>query len=160
MSSQPFFSLTDAMHSGVGVMLHIHILEVDVNDLDQAHWFGKKNSPIVSGACGRWAATTSARSEAGENAYWTDLEWKFLMDDKLHAQFVCGSDKKVIGSAKLRAKEFAEGRADQRGIKRLHLNMHARNHHFAGKLKLTYRVGIVRENQVINRPKAIERIHD
>lgn len=160
MATQPFFSLADAMDSGVGIMLHVHIMEVDVTDLDAVHWFGKKNSPVVSGACGRWAATTSAKTEAGADAFWEGLTWKFLMDDKINVQFVCGSGRKVIGSTKVNAKEFAEGRADQRGIKRLHLNMHSAQHHFAGKLKLTYHVGVVRENQVIHRPRQIERIHD
>ena len=72
------------MEAGQGVMMQVIIKELDVTDLDPVHWFGKKNSPVVSGACGRWAETTKVSPNAGESAYWVGLDWKFLMDDKLH----------------------------------------------------------------------------
>jgi hypothetical protein len=160
MAERPFFTLADAMEAGQGVMMHVSIKELDVTDLDPVHWFGKKNSPIVSGACGRWAETTTVALDAGESAYWVGLDWKFLMDDKLHVQFVVGSENKVIGSVKCAAKEFSIAKMDQRGVKRMSLNMYNHRHHFAGKLKITYQLGVVRESQYIDRPKAIERLND
>jgi len=37
--------------------------------------------------------------------------------------------------------------------------MHKNGHHFAGKLKLTYTLGVVREQECINRPYAVDRSH-
>ncbi len=160
MAERPFFTLADAMEAGQGVMMQVVIKELDVTDLDPVHWFGKKNSPVVSGACGRWAETTTVSPDAGESAYWVGLEWKFLMDDKLHVQFVVGSEEKVIGSVKCGAKEFCVAKMDQRGVKRMSVNMLSKRHHFAGKLKITYTLGVVRENQYIDRPKAVDRLDD
>ncbi len=162
MATQPFFSLKDATETGTGIMLSVQIIELDCTDLDAVHYFGKKNSPMVSAACGRWADTTSVQPNAGEATYWTGLDWKFLMDDQLNVQFVVGSGTKVIGSVKSSAKQFSVQRADQRGVKRVTLNMFKdkRGHpHFTGRLKVTYKLGVVRESQYIKRPRAIERIH-
>ena len=62
------------------------MVELDVTDLDGAHYFGKKNSPMVSAACGRWADTTFPIKDGDDAAYWTDLKWKFLMDDESRVQ--------------------------------------------------------------------------
>jgi len=162
MATQPFFALADAMATGVGIMLRVEIIELDVTDLDAVHFFGIKNSPMVSAACGRWADTTRAQKEAGDACYWTGLTWNFLMDDNLSVQFVVGSGKKVIGSVKCTAKQFAVARADQRGVKRVTLSMfkEVRGHHnFAGRLKVTYKLGVVRESEYIKRPHALERLH-
>jgi len=162
MATQPFFALADAMATGVGIMLRVEVLELDVTDLDAVHFFGIKNSPMVSAACGRWADTTWAQKEAGDTCYWTGLKWNFLMDDNLNVQFVVGSGKKVIGSVKCTAKQFAVARADQRGVKRVTLSMfkEARgHHHFTGRLKVTYKLGVVRESEYIKRPHALERLH-
>ncbi len=162
LESKPFFSLADATVTGIGIMLCVEISEIDVTDLDAVHYFGKKNSPMVSAACGRWADTTFAQTDAGESTFWTGLTWKFLMDDDLSVQFVVGSRKKVIGSVKCSAKQFAVARADQRGFKRVTLNMYKEQrgmHHFTGRLKLTYKLSVVRESQYIQRPLALERMH-
>ena len=162
MATQPFFSLKDATATGAGIMLSVQIIELDVTDLDAVHYFGKKNSPMVSAACGRWADTTFPQKDAGDACYWTGLDWKFLMDDNLNVQFVVGSRKKVIGSVKCNSKQFAVARADQRGVKRVTLSMFRETHglhHFAGRLKVTYKLGVVRESQYIKRPRALERLH-
>ena len=85
----------------------------------------------------------------------------------LLSQFVVGSGKQVIGSVKISAKEFSVARADQRGVKRITMTLVTKKYfgteshdHFSGKLKVTYKVGIVRENQYITRPRQIERLHE
>jgi hypothetical protein len=162
MATQPFFSLKDATATGTGIMLSVEIIELDVTDLDAVHYFGKLNSPVVSAACGRWADTTTVQPDAGESTFWTGLTWRFLIDDNLSVQFVVGSGNKVIGSVKASAKEFAVARADQRGVKRVTLSMFKdkRGHpHFTGRLKATYKLGVVRESQYIKRPRQIERLN-
>ena len=114
---------------------------------------GKRIAPSYLERVGAGLRQTKASPNAGESAYWVGLDWKFLMDDKLHVQFVVGSGEKVIGSVKCGAKEFCVAKMDQRGVKRMSVNMLSKRHHFAGKLKLTYTLGVVRESQYIDRPR-------
>ena len=143
-------------------MLQVCILSLDVTDLKPMHALGlggvtfgtgSKNSPVVSAACGKFAATTSTQRHVGKDAYWDDLNWSFLMDDSLSLQFVVGSDKSTVGIITVKPPTFIGGRADQKGIKRVTIPVFDDDRAIAGKLKITYTLGVVREEGYISRPR-------
>lgn len=151
VNQAPFFSLEDARKRNQGIMLRVRVLSIDVTDLKPMHIL-EKNSPVVSAACGKFAATTKVQKLAGKDAFWDDLNWSFLMDDSISLQFIVGSLQKTVGVVNILPPTFIQGRADQKGIKRVTLPVLDSNKRMAGKIKITYTLGVVREEGYISRP--------
>jgi hypothetical protein len=64
-----------------------------------------------------------------------------------------GSGTKVVGILNISPPTFIAGRADQGGIKRVTLPVYDSERHLAGKLKITYTLGVIREEGYISRPE-------
>jgi hypothetical protein len=93
----------------------------------------------------------------GKDAFWDDLKWHFLMNDELSLQFVVGSGPRVVGILNILPPTFIAGRADQAGVKRVTLPIYDSERRLAGKLKITYTLGVIREEGYINRPEMDQR---
>lgn len=114
--------------------LHVTILSITGSDLRVAHIF-QKNLPKITISCGSWANSSVSTSLDGSIASFDNLDWKFIIIEKLQIHITLYSRETIIGSADIKSSQLVPLVENQDKTCELFVDI-SLNKVAAGKLKI------------------------